>query len=354
MGGGLPKIAVFGAGLVGAYVGLRLAPHARVTLIGRERLVAQAAEGLRVSDMDGFDLIVTPGEIEATTLPEGLAGADLVLVAVKSHATREAAAAIAAHAPARAPVISLQNGVANAEVLRGALPGRTVLAGMVPFNVVEAEPGRFHRGTGVGGLVVEAHPDLAPFLPRFAAAGVPLEESANILGVQWGKLLVNLNNAVNAVSGVSLMEQLRQRGYRQAWAMAMREGMALAKRAGIRLVDPLPMPLELMPAIMSLPDRVYFYVAAQAGGGRTRVDSHARSSMADDLARGRPTEVDFLNGEVVRLAAQLGRPAPVNARMVELVRAAEAGAPPIAAAALVTDLRRAARTATRTATQSGR
>ncbi len=343
MGSGLPGIAVFGAGLVGAYVGARLAPHARVTLVGRPALVGKAAEGLRVSDVDGFDLIVTPGDIEATTDPAGLAEADLVLVTVKSAATEEAAAAIAAHAPARAVVVSLQNGVSNAEVLRAALPGRTVLAGMVPFNVAEPEPGRFHRGTGVGGLTVEAHPDLEPFLERFAAAGVPIGETDNILGVLWGKLLVNLNNAVNALSGASLMEELRQRGYRQAWAMAMREAMALAKRAGIRLVDPLPMPLELMPAIMSLPDRLYFYVAAQAGGGRTRVDPHARSSMADDLAKGRRTEVDYLNGEVVRLAARLGRRAPVNARMVELVRAAEAGAAPLSAAALLATLKEAAR-----------
>ncbi len=343
MAGGLPKIAVFGAGLVGAYVGVRLAPHARVTLIGREALVAKATEGLRASDMDGFDLIVTPGDIEATTDAQGLGDADLVLVAVKSLATAEAARAIAAHAPPRAPVISLQNGVANVELLRAGLPGRTVLGGMVPFNVVEAEPGRFHRGTGVGGLVVEAHPDLEPFLERFDAAGVAIAPSDNILGIQWGKLLVNLNNAVNAVSGVSLMEQLRQRGYRQAWAMAMREAMALTRRAGITLVDPLPMPLQLMPAIMSLPDRLYFYVAAQAGGGRTRVDPHARSSMADDLARGRKTEVDFLNGEVVRLAQRVGRRAPVNARMVELVHAAEGGAPPITAAALLRDLRETAR-----------
>ncbi len=342
MGSGLPRIVVFGAGLVGAYVGLRLAPHARVTLIGRPALVARAADGLRVSDMDGFDLIVTPGEVDVTTSPEALADADLVLVTVKSLATAEAADALAAHAPPRTPIVSLQNGVANVELLRTALPGRTVLAGMVPFNVVEAESGRFHRGTGVGGLMVEADPALAPFLPRFASAGVPIGESANILGVQWGKLLVNLNNAVNALSGVSLMEQLRQRGYRQAWAMAIREGLALTRRAGIRLVDPLPMPLELMPAIMSLPDRLYFYIAAQAGGGRTRVDPHARSSMADDLARGRKTEVDFLNGEVVRLAARLGRTAPVNARMVELVHAAEAGAPPIPAAELLRTLRAAA------------
>jgi 2-dehydropantoate 2-reductase len=228
--------------------------------------------------------------------------------------------------------------VGNAEVLRAALPGRTVLAGMVPFNVAERAPGHYHRGTGVGTLTVEAHPDLARFRPLFEAAGAPIVEAPDIAGVLWGKLLINLNNAVNAVSGVSLMQELRQRGYRRAWAMAMREALALVKRAGIAPVDPLPMPLELMPAILSLPDRLYGFVVAQAGGGRSRVDPHARSSMADDLERGRPTEVDFLNGAVVRLAAELGRPAPVNARMVALVHAAEAGAPPLSARALLAEL----------------
>jgi 2-dehydropantoate 2-reductase len=191
----------------------------------------------------------------------------------------------------------------------------------------------------VGTLTVEADPRLERWLPLFSAAGAPILAAPDINGVLWGKLLINLNNAVNAVSGVSLMEELRQRGFRRAWAMAMKEGLALVKRAGIAPVDPLPMPLELMPAIMSLPDRLYGFVVAQSGGGRSRVDPHARSSMADDLARGRPTEVDYLNGAVVRLAERLGRTAPVNARMVELVHAAEAGAPPLSAAGLLAALR---------------
>jgi 2-dehydropantoate 2-reductase len=302
-----------------------------VTLIGRAHVLDALKAGFRVSDIEGFDLSLAPDSYTRSEGPEGLAGAELVLVTVKALATRDAADALLAHMPRDALVISLQNGVGNAEILRERLPGRAVLAGMVPFNVAERAPGHYHRGTGVGSLTIEAHERLERFLPRFAAAGIPVESSSNILGVQWGKLLINLNNAVNALSGVSLMEELRQRGYRRAWALAMKEGLALVKRAGITPVDPLPMPLDLMPAIMSLPDRLYGVVVAQAGGGRSRVDPHARSSMADDLAKGRPTEVDYLNGAVVRLAGELGRTAPVNARMVELVHAAEAGAPPMTA-----------------------
>jgi 2-dehydropantoate 2-reductase len=185
---------------------------------------------------------------------------------------------------------------------------------------------------------VEASAALTPFEGAFAAAGLPLGQSSNIVGVQWGKLLVNLNNAINALSGVSLADELRQRDFRRAWALSLAEGLALLKAAGIEPVDPLPMPLKLMPQIMRLPDALYRYVLSAGSGGRVKVDPHARSSMADDLAKGRATEVDYLQGEVVRLAERLGRDAPVNARLVELVKAAEAGAEPWGATGLYREL----------------
>jgi 2-dehydropantoate 2-reductase len=327
-----PKITVFGAGMIGLYVGGLLSPHADVTFVGRASMLDPLADGLRLTDVDGLDVQLSGQDFRATTDAAGLAGADLVLVTVKSMGTAEAAAAIAAHAPG-AVVVSFQNGVSNPDVLRAALPGATVLAGMVPFNVAQRGPAHLHRGTA-GGLAVEASDALGPFAGVFAAAGLPLGQSSNILGVQWGKLLVNLNNAINALSGVSLADELRQRDFRRAWALSLAEGLAVAKAAGIQLVDPLPMPLKLMPQIMRLPDALYRYVLSAGSGGKVKVDPHARSSMADDLAKGRATEVDWLQGEVVRLAERLGRRAPVNARLVELVKAAEAGAEPWGATAL--------------------
>jgi 2-dehydropantoate 2-reductase len=325
--------------MIGVYLGGLLAPHARVTLIGRPAMLDGLGGGVHLSDVDGLDLHLAADMFARSAAPEALAGAELVLVTVKSMATGDAAAAIAAHAPPGAPVISFQNGVSNADTLRAGLPGRTVLAGMVPFNVAQRAPAHFHRGTA-GGLTVEASQVLAPFEAAFAAAGLPLAQSSNILGVQWGKLLINLNNAINALSGVSLMEELRQRDYRRAWALSMAEGARLVRAAGIETVDPLPMPLALLPQIMRLPDSLYGYVMRSASGGKVRVDPHARSSMADDLARGRATEVDWLQGEVVRLAERLGRRAPVNARLVELVKAAEAGAGPWGASELLAALRK--------------
>jgi 2-dehydropantoate 2-reductase len=325
--------------MIGIYVGGLLARDADVTLIGRPSMLDALAGGLRLTDVDQLD--VTVSSFTAATDPAALAGADLVLVTVKSMQTADAAAAIAAHAPPGAPVISFQNGVSNTDLLRERLPGRPVLAGMVPFNVAQRGPAHFHRGTG-GGLVVEDSPALAPF-EALLNRSFELKKSSNITGIQWGKLLVNLNNAINALSGVSLAEEFRQRDYRRSWALAMAEGLKLLKAARIEPVDAVAMPLKLMPQIMSLPDAIYGYVMAAGGGAKVRVDPHARSSMADDLVRGRPTEVDYLQGELVRLAARLGRTAPVNARLVQLVKAAEGGAPPIPAKALYADLRAASR-----------
>src|SRR5712691_2151090 len=148
-----PRITV--AGSIGCYVGGTLARAGRaVTLLVRPRL-ASAIErnGLRISDVDGRDGVLSKNSIAVTTDPaQAFARSDIVLVTVKSGATAEMAALIAAHVPARCTVVSLQNGVRNADVLRAALgAGRTVVPAMVPFNVVhreeEEKPPLFHRST---------------------------------------------------------------------------------------------------------------------------------------------------------------------------------------------------------------
>ncbi len=335
-----PKIAVFGAGMIGLYVGALLAEKADVTFIGRPSMLDPLANGLKLTDVDGLDLNLTPAQFTTSTDPAALAGAELVLVTTKSMGTGDAGKAIAAHAPANAPVISFQNGVSNTDLLRSLLPGRTVLPGMVPFNVAQRGPAHFHRGTG-GGLMVERSPALVPFEELFSNPTIQLKILDDMLGIQWGKLLINLNNAINALSGVSLADELRQRDYRRAWSLSLTEAMAILKAAKIAPVDPIAVPLTLWPQILNLPDKLYGYVMAAAGGAKTRVDPHARSSMADDLVRGRPTEVDYLQGEVVRLAERLGRKAPVNARLLALVKAAEKGAKPLSAAALYNELKAA-------------
>ncbi len=217
-------------------------------------------------------------------------------------------------------VVSFQNGIGNDETLRAALPGRTVLAGMVPFNVIHRTGGHFHQGTE-GTLDVQQHPALAPFLESFANAGLPLREHADLGPVQWAKLLLNLNNAINALSGLPLKRELSQRDYRHCFALAQEEALKLLDAAGIRPAKLTPPPPGWVPFVLRLPDALFRVAAARM----LAIDPLARTSMLDDLDGGRMTEVDWLNGEIVRLGEKLHLSAPVNEKLVELVHAAEQG-----------------------------
>ena len=202
---------------------------------------------------------------------------------------------IARHAASDAVVISLQNGIGNASVLRERLPGRRVLAGMVPFNVVAPGEGRFHRATS-GDIVIEQ--DDAGTAERLSVPGLTMRATADIAGVQWGKLLVNLNNALNALADLPLRQQLAQRDWRRLFADQIAEGLAALKAEGIRPVSPTPIPMNWLPHLLRLPDPVF----AMLLGRTMKIDPEARSSMWEDLQRGRRTEIDYLQGVIVEIA----------------------------------------------------
>ena len=263
-------------------------------------------------------------------MPEPLNDAAIILVTVKSGGTADAAREIAEHARDGAMVISFQNGISNVDVLREAFGGRfPVVRGMVRFNVAYLGDGRFHKGVA-GDFWTEDLPQTRALAGRVAGGPAALRLSDDMLGLGWGKLLINLNNAVSALSGRTLVEELKQRDYRRVVAAAQREGLRLLRRAGIEPTRVGPAPPRLLPRVMSSPDWLFNTLFLRAW----HIDSKARSSMADDLAAGRKTEVDYLNGELVRLAERLNAEAPINRAVVELVHRAEAGAPPLAPAAL--------------------
>ncbi|CAN7277970.1 2-dehydropantoate 2-reductase [Bosea sp. LjRoot237] len=317
----MARICIYGAGSIGCYLGGRLAAGgAEIGFIGRPGIGEELrAHGLTLTHYDGGSWRVAPDAIAFSTDPNAAATADLILVTVKSGATAQAAAELAAVVSPGAAVISFQNGIGNADTLRAALPGRTVLTGMVPFNVVRRGPGAFHQGSE-GEPEVEEAKALAPFLADFARAGFALRRHRDMLPVQWAKLLFNLNNAVNALSGLPLQQELAQRDYRHCLALAQAEALVLLSQAGIAPAKLTPLPARWIPALLRLPDALFTRLARKM----LAIDPLARSSMADDLAAGRPTEVDWINGEIVRLAQRLGRRAPANERLVALVHAAEA------------------------------
>ena len=311
-------VLVMGAGSIGCWLGgLLQVAGAEVHYVGHARmLTALQAHGLTLTDLDGGRMHLPAEQLHLhAKVPTGLAPA-LVLLCVKSGATTEAAAELGARLPAGTLVLSMQNGVSNAALAQSVAPRLTLLPGMVPFNVAEVGPGQLHRGTS-GQLAVQDDPALAPLLPLFERAGLPLDRQSDLTAVQWGKLLLNLNNAVNALSGLPLRAQLLNRHYRVCTAALMDETLAVLRRAGIQPAALSPLPPARVPMVLRLPTPLFRLVAARM----LRIDDQARSSMADDLARGRPTEIDAIQGEVLRLAASVGALARTNARIAELVRA---------------------------------
>lgn len=318
----MTSIAVFGAGSIGCYIGGRLqAAGCQLVFIGRPRLAeALQSHGLALSDYHGWQAHIAPASLSFSTDASALSQADLVLVCVKSADTAAAAQTLAGVLKKDALVISLQNGVHNADALATQLPQHTVLAGMVPFNVAQTEAGHFHQGSE-GRLAVQAHPRLAAFRDAFDDAGLSLDEHADMKAVQWAKLLLNLNNAVNALSGLPLKTELEQRDYRQVLAAAQEEAIALLQEKNQPLAKLTPLPPHWIPKLLRVPDAV-FRIAAKK---MLAIDPLARSSMQDDLNTGRKTEIDVLQGEIVALAKAAGKSACVNAKLQTLIHAAEAG-----------------------------
>jgi 2-dehydropantoate 2-reductase len=311
-------VLVMGAGAVGCWIGGCLAvAGVPVTFVGRPRVLeALRQHGLVLTDLDGGRRTLAADSLTLAAAPAVGSAPTLVLLCVKSGATADAAAQLERALPAGSLVVSMQNGVSNAALARSSAPALTVRAGMVPFNVVELGPGRYHRATS-GTLAAESHPALLAWQPVFDAAGVPLTLHADLAPLQWGKLLLNLNNAVNALSGLPLRAQLLQRDHRMCMAALIAEALAALKAAGIAPAKLTPLPPAALPAALRLPTSIFRLLAFRM----LRIDAKARSSMADDLTHGKPTEVDALCGEVVRLAHRHGIAAPVNERISELVRA---------------------------------
>ncbi len=198
--------------------------------------------------------------------------------------------------------------------------GRPALAGMVPWNVVRRGAATYHRGSS-GTLMLEHAEHATELYDALACGGLGFETRTDMDSVQWAKLVMNLNNAINALSGLPLRDELSQRGYRRVLAAAQREALGLLATKGQAVAKLTPLPPAWMPRALELPDAVFRVLAKKM----IAIDPHARSSMWDDFEAKRATEIEYLQGEVVQLADSLGAAAPVNRALVGLVRAAETG-----------------------------
>ena len=304
-------VAVLGAGAVGCYFGGMLArAGVPVTLVGRATHVeAIRRNGLVVEWADRRETIPA----RASTDVAAARDARVVLVCVKSPDTDEAARSLRPHLRADAVVVSLQNGVDNAARLRAALE-QPVFAAVVYVGAYVSGPGAV-RHTGRGDLVLGAsradasRPEIASRLDAVAAmferAGVACPCSADIDAALWTKLVINCAfNAVSALGRSRYGRMARDPRIRALMEATVRESVAVARREEVALDE-----AELLAAVWGVADAL----------------AQQYSSTAQDILRGKPTEIDALNGFVAQRAAAHGIDVPVNRTLHALVKLRDAG-----------------------------
>jgi len=320
------KVGIFGAGAIGASVGIRLsAAGIPVAMVARPSLI-EVRETLVSHGLDGHAYRPGP-DLVVEEDPAVLADVDLCLVTVKSRHTPEAAQTLATVLPPGAAVLSLQNGLRNPARLRDGLDN-PVAGGMVSYNVVRPRPGAFVQATKgpiLVGTVPEAAADaLAQLVSAAASVGIHLDVRADIDDVMAGKLLLNLNNGICAVTGVTIAQSLRQRTLRRCFAAVMREGLAVLRASGLRPRSIVGLPPGAIARLLTLPDAIVLRVAKTL----VAVDPSAKSSTLQDLEAGKPTEIDDLCGEIVLRAQEAGVRAPANTVVTDAVHALEGQDPP--------------------------
>ncbi len=294
------QVAVIGAGAVGCYYGgLLLKAGHDVTFVGRQPHVdAINAHGLLL-DMQGFK-----GHLpaRAATDTTDLTAPDLVLVCVKSADTEAAGRSLAGRLRPDTSVLSLQNGVDNAQRL-GAVTGHPVIAAVVYVGTGMAGPGHV-RHHGGGDLAIGAAPASEALAEMLAAAGIRTMIADDIETTLWSKLVINCAfNALSAVAGIAYGPMIEVEGARDVIASAVQEAVNVARAGGVAMPDDLVAQILKIPAAMP----------------------NQTSSTAQDLSRGKPSEIDFLNGYVVRKGAELGIPTPTNQALQVMVKLAERG-----------------------------
>lgn len=322
------RVGVLGAGAIGGYLGLRLAAGgASVILVGRRSLYEQRKD-LTAVDLDGHTIPHGKGVV-VTEDPAALSDADLVIVTVKARGNEEAGRLLAAHVPTSATVVSFQNGLHNASTLEQGR-GAPVVPGMVSFNVVREHDGAWFRQATKGPLVAGTGEGAdASRMRRLGAVaeagGLALMLREDVRDVLAGKLLLNLNNGICAVTGLPIVASLTSPDARACLSQCMLEGLTTLRAEGYRPASVIGLPPWIIARALRLPNAILLRIAKRL----VSADPSARSSTLQDLDAGKPTEIDELNGAIVALGQRQGVPCPANTTVVEIVRELERASSPL-------------------------
>lgn len=317
----MPQHIIFGAGLVGGYLGATLRYKGEsVALVVRPQLRSRYEKGLLLTDFSG-----NQGEAQGFTLIDSDAKtaplkADFLWLTVKCTGVDVALQQLPDYVGPDTVIICCQNGLGSDAPVKQAFPDNTVLKLMFQFNVASPAENHLHRSTD-GEVAIEDHEAVRPLLQRVRSPLLPINAYEDMNPILWAKLQLNLSNAIGALGDITTKAMLEDRDYRKVLVLLMKELLAVTRAQGLDLPKLTGLDAEQLPGFMSLPNWLFKLL----GRRMLAIDPNARLSMWWDMKNGKPTEVDHLNGAVVSAGKRLGIDCPCNQTMVELVHAVERG-----------------------------
>ena len=314
------KYVVVGLWAIGSLIGGLLSKSDEdVVLIGKEKQVRILNEkGLKIN---GFKNPIFVENINVSTDLSLIKNADIIFVCVKSQDTKNLAENIKKHLSKNSIIISFQNGVRNAQIIKEITLVKT-LSSIIFFNAVYFKPGEVEL-TMDQGLIIEndetCSDKLKTVVEILNKEKLKAELVDEIDGFLWSKLIINLQNSVTSLTGQTIKESIIDKDSRKILIAVMKEGLEVLKQTEI-VVKTLP---DIDPEKLIRRMSMLNSTMLKIGSKIMNIKKNARSSMLQSISRGKPTEIDYINGEIVSLAKKNNLNAPVNAKIVELVKKME-------------------------------
>jgi 2-dehydropantoate 2-reductase len=315
---------VFGAGLIGSYLGGALSVKGfQTTLICRATTKSKLTSGLKLTDYQGHQAVLPKIDVlddKQLSLPNTtVKKARFLWLTVKCTGIKQAVLDIALLVDKKTIILCCQNGLGSDAEVKQAYPENLVLRVMVPFNVVEISPGHYNRGSE-GKLTIEQTPQsqagISTLVMSLHSELLPISTTINMDALLWAKLQLNLGNSVNALADITVKAMLVQRGYRRVIALLMSELLQVADALGIKLPKVTAISAHKIPMVLRLPDFIFTRVANKM----LEIDPNVRSSMWWDVSQGKSTEIEHINGAILKHAKTLNIDCPANEKISGLIR----------------------------------
>jgi 2-dehydropantoate 2-reductase len=314
---------VFGAGLIGCYLGGALNELGfQTTLICRASTKSKLASGLKLTDYQGHEAMLPKMDVlddkQLSALNTQVKKARFLWLTVKCTGVKQAVIDIAPLVDENTVILCCQNGLDSDAAVKQAYPNNMVLRVMIPFNVVELSPGHYHRGSE-GKLTIEQTPQsqigISTLVMALHSELLPISTTTDMDALLWAKLQLNLGNSVNALADIPVKAMLEQRDYRQVIALLMTECLQVADALGIKLPKVTAISAHKIPLVLRLPNFIFSRVANKM----LEIDPNVRSSMWWDVSQGKPTEIEHINGAILKQAKDLNIACPANEKISDLI-----------------------------------